>query len=90
MADPSPTASLLTFVLGAVTLAPGARVKLRSDQQAEFDSRLHSHRVKTYCELWTLMEPLARYDREGTLDENGSWKFPSHCAPAISSRAASF
>lgn len=59
---------LIGGVAGAVSAVItyfSTRSKIRLDLAAEYDKALQEARLATYKELWSELEPLARYGREG-------------------------
>jgi len=48
-------------ILTAVVTALATSAKVRSDLEAEYDIALRSERLAAYRELWTTLEPLAKY-----------------------------
>jgi hypothetical protein len=50
--------------VSAVITHFSTRAKIRLDLAAEYDKKLQEARLVAYKELWTMLEPLARYGRE--------------------------
>ena len=50
--------------VSAVITHFSTRAKIRLDLAAEYDKKLQEARLTAYKELWTRLEPLARYGRE--------------------------
>lgn len=50
-------------LVSAIITHFSTRAKVRLDLAAEYDKNLQESRLKTYQELWAMLEPLARYGR---------------------------
>jgi hypothetical protein len=60
-------AELLTFALGLISAYFATQWKARRDLEADYDKDLRASRIKAYCELWKLLEPLAKYSPPGPI-----------------------
>jgi hypothetical protein len=71
-------------LLSAIITHFSTRAKIRLDLAAEYDKKLQESRLDAYKELWAMLEPLARYGRDGSVtyavmrsisDRTRSWYF---------------
>ncbi len=52
-------------LVSAVVTYFSTRARLRLDLAAEYDKQLQESRLAAYTKLWLMLEPLARYGRDG-------------------------
>ncbi len=71
-------------LVSAIITYFSTRSKLRLDLAAEYDKSLQESRLETYKELWSMLEPLARFGRDETVtyavirsisDKSRGWYF---------------
>jgi hypothetical protein len=57
--------ALVGFLFGAASSYLGLYWKVKKDLEAQYDKDLRADRLRAYCALWKLLQPLAKYSRPG-------------------------